>query len=122
MKTLVITIAQICKGCDPFQFRPEHHTVIRMVFPVLAMIVTVGCSATRIPNLTQEEVIGISNRVVEDHNYDLDKYEAPDANYEYAKNDNQWWVYYQMKPKEPLHHMSVFVHDKTKKIKFYAPE
>ena len=93
-----------------------------MVFPVLAMIVTVGCSATRIPNLTQEEVIGISNRVVEDHNYDLDKYEAPDANYEYAKNDNQWWVYYQMKPKEPLHHMSVFVHDKTKKIKFYAPE
>ena len=72
--------------------------------------------------LSEAEVISISNRLAKALGYDLRKYEPADARYQYAQADESWWIYYQRKPRRPTHHFSMFVHDKTKRITIYPPQ
>ncbi|RYD81224.1 MAG: hypothetical protein EOP84_11340 [Verrucomicrobiaceae bacterium] len=74
------------------------------------------------PKLSEVAVIRLANEAAKKAGYDLKRYDAPKAYYEYVHKDYSWWVSYQGKLRAPGNHFSVAIHDKTKKVEVLAGE
>ena len=70
--------------------------------------------------LTQEDVVEIANAAASQHGYDLQKYNPPDARYQFTEKDNSWSVFYQCKGIAPPGcHFMVTVDAATKFTQVY---
>ena len=85
------------------------------VLPLLVALLAATSVMAGEPTLKVPEVIKLANAAAEKKGYELTKYEAPEAHYEYVHKDDSWWVFYQGKLRAPGNHFSVSIQDKTKK-------
>jgi len=92
----------------------------------LLAIVLTGCNACprseHQARLAEPDVVQIANAAARSAGYDLSKWQAPDAHFEYVDHDCTWFVSYQYQGNSMPGHFSVIVNDNTRSASVFGGE
>src|SRR6185369_15460793 len=93
------------------------------IFLIFVVFCTVGLLSSgviigseHIPKLSNKEVVAIAKAKAQKSGYDLKKYDLKTFQFEFAKKDKTWNVFFEGKsPTRPGYHFFVLINDDTKK-------
>lgn len=91
---------------------------------VFAAVLGSGCHRAALcdhqPDLTEKQVVEIANAAAESSGYQLTRYGAPTARFEYVDDDCTWSVFYEGLSDRTGNHFLIVVDDATRKTTIFG--